>query len=520
MADPADQPLARRSIELIDIAGSSVNNRSSWMLELPPPTTDLSAPAMSSRVRVVRVSHVLPAATTGANEPATGGSPRHDDDGRLLKLSFMDCLFVGVAPMQRLFFYQGTGVPPFPSLVQSLRSSLAAVLRDFAPLAGKLAYRPSAGDLVVDLSPAAVSPGVKFVEAEYDGSVGDMRRLASGEEEEHDDPEALARLGPELDAARLPAPVLAVQVTRPAAAGEDGGGAVVGVSIHHAVADGRSVWQFMRAWSAASRSASSPSPTFDRAAILRHPEAEQLARRFLRTIAPALPTVRQPSTGRLTPELSQRRRTFLIRADQIQSMKQRIMAQSAAIGEPLEKVPSTYVAVSSLVWTSIVRAKALVDDHGGGGAACYFLVPVDCRRRLLPGDAGEGYFGNCLSLAYAKAAARDLTRPDDAGIAHAAAAIRGAAREKLASPLRGAERWVEVYAGMPRERFTPTGSSDRFMAYETDMGWGAPSQVELVSPPPGRGMVLLLGAPDGGVQVTVALDHAHMDRFVANFLQD
>ncbi|CAL4968407.1 unnamed protein product [Urochloa decumbens] len=503
---PADQPLARRSIELIDIAGFEC--KQPIELELPPPTINLSALAMSSRVRVVRVSHVLPAATTGAN-----------DDGRLLKLSFMDCLFVGVAPMQRLFFYQGPSVPPFPCLVQSLRSSLAAVLRDFPPLAGKLAYRQSAGDLVVDLSPAAVSSGVRFVEAEFDGSVGDMRRLASGEEEEHDDPEALARLGPELDAARLPAPVLAVQVTRPAAAGDGGGGAVVGVSIHHAVADGRSVWQFMRAWSAASRSASSPPPTttFDRAAI-RHPEAEQLARRFLRTIAPALPTVRRPSTTRLTPELAQRRRTFLIRADQIQSVKQRIMAQSAAIGEPLEKVPSTYVAVSSLVWTSIVRAKALIDHHGDDD--CYFLVPVDCRRRLLPGDAGEGYFGNCLSLAYAKAAARDLTRPDDAGIAHAAAAIRAAAREKLASPLRGAERWVEVYAGMPRERFTPTGSSDRFMAYETDMGWGAPSRVELVSPPSGRGMVLLLGAPDGGVQVTVALDHAHMDRFAANFLQE
>ncbi|CAN6232343.1 unnamed protein product [Urochloa humidicola] len=481
---------------------------------------------MSSRVRVVSVSHVLPAGNE-ANEPATGGSsPRHDadaDDDRLLKLSFMDCLFVGVPPMQRLFFYQGPAVPPFPCLVQFLRSSLAAVLRDFPPLAGKLAYRPSAGDLVVDLSPAAVFPGVRFVEAEYDGTVADMRRLASGEDEEHDDPEALALLGPELDAARLPAPVLAVQVTRPAEG--DGGGVVVGVSIHHAVADGRSVWQFMRAWSAVSRSSPSPSPppTFDRAAILRHPEAEQLARRFLRTIAPALPTVRPPLTSRLTPELAQRRRTFLIRADQIQSVKQHIMAQSAAIGEPLEKLPSTYVAVSSLVWTSIVRAKeALVDDHSGVGGsdddACYFLVPVDCRRRLIPGDAGEGYFGNCLALSYAKAAARDLTRPD-AGIVHAAAAIRGAARDKLTSPLRGTERWVEDYAGMPRERFTPTGSSDRFMAYETDMGWGAPSRVELVSPPSGREMVLLLGAPDGGVQVTVALDQAHMDHFAAKFLQ-
>ena len=50
------------------------------------------------------------------------------------------------------------------------------------------------------------------------------------------------------------------------------------------------------------------------------------------------------------------------------------------------------------------------------------------------------------------------------------------------------------------------------------MGWGAPSLVELVSPP-GRDMVLLLGSPDGGVQVTVELDGAHMDLFAANFLQ-
>ncbi|KAG2652105.1 anthocyanidin 3-O-glucoside 6''-O-acyltransferase-like [Panicum virgatum] len=457
---------------------------------------------MSSRVRVLNVCHVLPAA--GA-------------DDRLLKLSFMDCLFVGVVPMQRLFFYEGPGVPPFPCLVQSLRSSLAAALGDFLPLAGKLDYRPSAaaGGLVVDCSPAAVSPGVRFVEAQYDGSIGDMRRLACGEEH---DPEALVRLGPELEIGRLPAPVLAVQVTRPAAGD---GGVVVGVSVHHAVADGHSVWQFMRAWSAVSRSASASQglaarPTFDRAAI-RHPEADELARRFLRTIAPALPTVRSsPCRPTLELELDRRRRSFLIRADQIQSVKERIMAQSAAIGEQLEKLPSTYVAVSSLVWTSIVRAKALDLDHGGGDAACYFLVPVDCRRRLLP-DAGEGYFGNCLSLSYAKAAARDLAEPD-AGVAHAAAAIRDAALEALANPLRRAERWAEAYAGMPRERFTPTGSSNRFAAYETDMGWGAPSLVELVSSP-GRDMVLLLGSPDGGVQVTVELDGAHMDLFAANFLQ-
>ncbi|KAF8684376.1 hypothetical protein HU200_044266 [Digitaria exilis] len=412
---------------------------------------------MSSRVRVVGVSHVLPA--TGA-DGAAAGSPLLPDD-HLLKLSFVDCLFVAVVPMQRLFFYQGPSVPAFPCVVNSLRSSLAAALRHFLPLAGKIAYYPpsstAAGSgLVVDCSPGAVSPGVSFVEAQFAGTIADMRRVASGEEH---DPEALARLGPELEAGRLPAPVLAVQVTRPA---DDHRGVVVGVSIHHAVADGHSVWQFMRAWSAVSRSSQGlvPRPTFDRA-VIRHPEADELASKFLRTFAPALPMVR---SSRPTLDLDQRR----------------MMEQSVAIGKQLDKHPSTYVAVS------------------------------------LPG-VGEGYFGNCLSLSFARAAARDLMRPD-AGMAHAAAAIREVARETVASPLRGAERWAEAYAGMPRESFTPSGSSNRFMAYETDMGWGAPTQVELGSLS-GKRMVLLLGAPNGAVQVTVALDHAHMDRFAANFMQ-
>ena len=151
------------------------------------------------------------------------------------------------------------------------------------------------------------------------------------------------RLRPELEVGRLPAPMPAAQVTRPAAGD---GGVVVGAFVHHAVADGNSVWQ------------------------------------------------------------------------------------------------------------SIVRAKALDLDHGGDDDTCYFLVPVDCRT------TARATSGTALPvLSYAKATARDLAEPDD-GVAHAAAAIRGAARETLANPLRGAERWTEAYAGMPRERFTPTGSSN------------------------------------------------------------
>jgi len=54
------------------------------------------------------------------------------------------------------------------------------------------------------------------------------------------------------------------------------------------------------------------------------------------------------------------------------------------------------------------------------------------------------------------------------------------------------------------------------MAYETDFGWGGPSRVELVSVFM-RQMVTLLGARDGGVQVSMALDGATMDAFAGSF---
>jgi hypothetical protein len=207
--------------------------------------------------------------------------PLPDDDGHI-KLSFMDALFISRAPVRRLFFYEGPDVPPFPSLIRSLRSSLAAALAVFVPLAGKLTYRPSTDDVVVDCS----AGGVEFC----GGSIDDMRRLAVGDEH---CTEALAQLGPELDVARLPCPLLAVQVTRPAVGGGDGRAVVVAVAIHHAVADGLSVWRFMRAWSAACRAwsgwqaaAGLESPTFDRSAVRYH-RPEEAARK----IAPALPVV-------------------------------------------------------------------------------------------------------------------------------------------------------------------------------------------------------------------------------------
>jgi hypothetical protein len=225
--------------------------------------------------------------------------------------------------------------------------------------------------------------------------------------------------------------------------------------------------------------------------------------------------VRSPSSCS-PPDRS--RRSFVIHANEIQSVKQLIRTQTeTAVAEQLDTPPSTYVAVSSLVWTSIVRAKSPAPHLAvtGDDAYYYFLVAVDYRRRRLGPEVNERYFGNCVVPCVARATARDLWGDAGLGLARAATAIRDAIRAQPEDPVRAMESWLDSLLAAPKERFTFTGSSNRFMAYETDFGWGAPSRVELVSLFATE-LVLLVGVEDGGVQVTVTLDPEHIEGFASN----
>uniref|UniRef100_I1PZI3 Uncharacterized protein n=1 Tax=Oryza glaberrima TaxID=4538 RepID=I1PZI3_ORYGL len=452
---------------------------------------------MSTLVRVLAVSHVHPdEAAVGAAWPPPN----------TVELSFLDSFQVARGGIQRLFFYEGDDLPPFQSIVGALQSSLAAALPVFLPLAGKLAYLPESGDVVIDYSPEAVSPGVRFVEAEYSGSVDDMRRLAGDDEHQI---EAFLQLVPELEVSMLPAPLLAVQVTRPRDDNVGGGGAggavAVGVAIHHGVADGQSVWQFIKAWAYNS--------------VIKLKICSGLRKKNLKKNAHVstygIVTDRFVTPLPMGVDMSQqRRRTFLLNAGEIESLKQRI-SESDAGREQLRNRLSTYVAISSLAWTSIVRAKSL-----DAADKVYFMVSADCRRRLRP-PADEGYFGNCVTTCVAKAISGDLSAGSDdglAGLARAAAAIQRAIREGLEVPFGNSERWLDGATATtpPVRSFTRSGSSHRYMAYETDFGWGAPSRAELATVY-GDEVVMMLGAADGGVQVSVVLRRALMDAFATNF---
>jgi hypothetical protein len=196
----------------------------SWTQErnpTPPFSNTDSAPSMSP-VRIVDVSYI--AVPTEASLPPEP-----------VKLNAMEAQWVLLPLLQHLLFFDGEQLPPFDTVLRSLKSSLAATLATHAPLTGKLVHLAGTGDVVILCS---ASDAIEFVVAEPD-----VRRLAGDEEL---DVHTLERLVPGVDMTKLPASLLTVQATR-----FEGGGVSLGVTVHHGVADGPSLWWFVEAWAAA-----------------------------------------------------------------------------------------------------------------------------------------------------------------------------------------------------------------------------------------------------------------------------
>lgn len=169
-----------------------------------------------SPVRIVDVSYVAVPGKAALTPEA------------IIKLNAMEAQWLIVPHLQHLLLFEGDQLPASDTAVQSLRSSLAATLATFAPLSGKLVHLADTGDVAIRCS--ASSDGVRFVVAESDA---DVRRLAG--DEEHD-VQTFERLVPVVEMGEL-----AVQATR-----LGGGGMALGVTLHHGVADGRSLGSWRR----------------------------------------------------------------------------------------------------------------------------------------------------------------------------------------------------------------------------------------------------------------------------------
>nr|BAK04275.1 predicted protein [Hordeum vulgare subsp. vulgare] len=416
-----------------------------------------------------------------------------------IKLTAMEALWVIIPVLQHVLLYDyeaADDMPPFDAIVQSLRSSLAATLRSFAPLAGKLVHLEETGDVGVSCS---ASDGVRFVVAECDA---DIRRLAG--DEEHDLP-VLEGLVPEVDMSHLPAPVLAVQATR------FEGGVAVGVTVHHGVVDGRALWTFVEAWATACRGETpATTPCFDRS-LVKLPGGEELARSVLRKLAPNMPSVAIPSSL-LEDRKRFTRRTFTLDAGDIQRLKQHIVNLQESHGAPLPHPPSTFTAVVALVWTCFARCKPFSSQDD---AQLFFFA--DTRERLDP-PVDAGYIGACLTGCLSKLPVPELR--GDRALAAAAATVQDGINKVKEDPVAG-WNFFELMTDVSMDRIMNISGSSGFRAYDVaDFGWGKPRRTEPIRMNH-DGQVALMRSRDGrGVQVSVALlQPGHMDAFKSSFFE-
>ncbi|KAK1598114.1 hypothetical protein QYE76_018741 [Lolium multiflorum] len=386
-------------------------------------------------------------------------------------------------------------MPPFDDILHSLKSSLATTLRSFAPLAGRLVHLKDTGDVGISCS---ASDAVRFVVAESDA---DIRRLAG--DEEHD-VRVLEGLVPAVDMSELPTAVLAVQATR------FEGGFAVGLTVHHGVADGRSLWTFVEAWASACRGQiPAATPTFDRS-LIKLPGGQELASSILQKIAPNLPSAALASA--VGEDLTSfTRRTFTLDAHDIQRLKQRIVDLGEAHGTPLPRPPSAFAAIVALAWTSFARCKPFAADDD---LLLFFFA--DTRDRLDP-PVDAGYIGVCLAGCTATLPAGELR--SERALAAATLAVQDEINKMKEDPVAG-WNFMNPALWAALDRMMNISGSPGFRAYDiADFGWGKPRRTENIKMNQ-DGQVAMMRSRDGqGVQVSVALLHTtQMDEFKSHFL--
>uniref|UniRef100_A0ACD5V2I3 Uncharacterized protein n=1 Tax=Avena sativa TaxID=4498 RepID=A0ACD5V2I3_AVESA len=275
-----------------------------------------------------------------------------------------------------------TGLCAFPATAPPnhvLQAGLAKALAEYREWAGRLGA-DAAGNRAILLDDA----GARFVEATADADLaGSLVRLTTGDK-------LLLTLFPSCHGAHE---LLLAQVTRFRC-----GSVVIGVSMHHRVADGHAIWTFLFAWSQATRGAAiCPVPVHDRTSLFapRDPprvEFDHRGNEFKPHSRGGGSTIdaEAQASGDEAPLVHR-----------VHFSRERIMALKSEASEGAARPYSTLQCLAAHLWRCITKARGL-----DAGATTRMRIAVNGRARMRRVPAG--YTGNVVLWAWPTTTAQDL----------------------------------------------------------------------------------------------------------------
>ncbi|KAF8781260.1 hypothetical protein HU200_000620 [Digitaria exilis] len=417
----------------------------------------------SSKVQVIESSFVAPSEAAPTKE---------------LWLSPFDLMMANRGHTPVVFFYRsGAAFSDAARIKEGMAKALAA----FYPLAGRLGVN---GDGRAQIS--CSGEGALFVVARSDLKSDDLDFTKPS-------PELREMFVPRVEPSSL---ILAVQVTFLKC-----GGVVLGVTSHHAVADGPSMFHFMVTWSAFTRDGEGAAidlPCHDRT-LLRARSPPVVHPGALSVLCPRV-------TFSDTPERPAATEVFTISRDQLIALRR------------LCGGASTFCSVSALVWQCTSVARRLQPD-----AVARLNFPANVRRRMASQLVPDCYFGNALVFLGAAAASGDIASE---ALASVAGRIGGAIARMDAELVRSAIDYSEVAGvdgrpmrgSMPETELRIT-SWLGMPAYGADFGSGSPQAMTRAESVRGGVVYLIDDGPRdlqrgaGAVRVVVCLEAANMKEF-------
>ncbi|KAB5516481.1 hypothetical protein DKX38_027129 [Salix brachista] len=434
-----------------------------------------------------------------------------------LPLTYFDISWLKFPPAESLHFFKLNESSSRPSLFHSeilpaLKHSLSQTLGHFVPLAGHLTWPDnSSKPVIVYALNDALSLTVAESNANFDRFIGNEIREAA---------ESLPYI-PELHVTNTIASLLALQITFFPCKGFS-----IGIAIHHAVLDGRSVSMFLNAWAYLckhNQNEKSPlllpelRPSFDRTGVQDPFGLESVyLNQWEATIIPG--SELNSRSLKLMPNLGVSsnllRATFRLSREAINELKESVLRYHQAGSSPKKKLHlSTYVLTCAYVSVCLVKARG-----GDSARKVYHVCSVDCRGRVEP-PLPPNYFGNCVAVHHIVAEAKAFM--EENGVAIIAEKLSDLINGLENGLFQGAKERLAMLRGLGQEvqKFGVAGST-RLGFYGLDFGWGNVEKVEITSIDRTTGFsVMEFGdVSSGGIEIGVVLVRQEMERFASLFV--